>query len=798
MEARFGHDFSQVRVHTDARAAQSAHAVNALAYTVGRNVVFGTGQHTPDTPRGQRLLAHELTHVVQQGGDHSDLQRLAVAPANSMHEHEAEQVAATVMRGESVGLLSTSGLPAYTGQLQRAAPTVPEAEAEQPRPVLESQPVAALAPETPEGVSTEYSGPGWKNVNQLGIIKGDNVKGLGRGARLRKAPDRQANYGVLWLVSGTKVSVIAENEATDWMFVHVVSQQNRGSSGYVANIGDNPKDQYVWRNLPDPDAMLYSVAESGLGLLKLLDNPKQYGIEQQYRDYDLRTGDDQRSIVMAVLVASEQDERTQMGIELNKAKLAKAQDPGAWEGIKDAADEYRRVLRPILQSVELRLNENIWLPGKQYVEALKNSGIIPKRSEWKNVAIAVTKGIGGFLSGLVDGLSSSIVEVFTGIYDLIKTVISQVMDLISDGVIRRLEEIYDTVEEMVRTMSPEDLLKMLKDALTGFIGGLFENFVDRWNAKNTYNKWYFRGSIVGYVLAEILMAVFSGGAATAAKWLGKLGKLGSKLAKILTKVLDKVDDVLDKVPGRKRRAKIDPDERKGESPEKAKQLPVALSLASATAELHDAKDSPVSVAIASLRPLEARFPWIKDFESKRKSPGHYRIVMIGSEHDIDSDYTTKALTRPRLPRGQGAARLPVGTLGQPGRFRAFTESFSGKAANRQRQILELAKSNPQQAGQKFQQLVAENLRASDLQEKFRRPGRRMDVGTHHEVTIEGWRGRFGSHKLNQFWSDLRDNGQIMLTVPRLSNAAKDQLLRLGSQAEKEFGREILIIVRETL
>src|ERR1041385_6120211 len=60
-EPRFGHDFSRVRVHTDARAAESADAVNALAFTVGPNVVFGAGQHAPTTDSGRRLLAHELT-----------------------------------------------------------------------------------------------------------------------------------------------------------------------------------------------------------------------------------------------------------------------------------------------------------------------------------------------------------------------------------------------------------------------------------------------------------------------------------------------------------------------------------------------------------------------------------------------------------------------------------------------------------------------------------------------------------------------------------------------------------------
>lgn len=66
MEPRFGHDFSRVRVHFDGRSAESAQAVNALAYTVGRDVVFDAGQYAPGTHEGKRLLAHELSHVVQQ------------------------------------------------------------------------------------------------------------------------------------------------------------------------------------------------------------------------------------------------------------------------------------------------------------------------------------------------------------------------------------------------------------------------------------------------------------------------------------------------------------------------------------------------------------------------------------------------------------------------------------------------------------------------------------------------------------------------------------------------------------
>jgi hypothetical protein len=65
-EPRFGHDFSGVRVHDGTDAAHGARAVQARAYTIGRDIVFGAGEFQPETPGGQRLLAHELTHVVQQ------------------------------------------------------------------------------------------------------------------------------------------------------------------------------------------------------------------------------------------------------------------------------------------------------------------------------------------------------------------------------------------------------------------------------------------------------------------------------------------------------------------------------------------------------------------------------------------------------------------------------------------------------------------------------------------------------------------------------------------------------------
>lgn len=97
MDTRFQFDFSRVRIHDDAQAAESASAVSALSYTVGRHIVFGPGQYSPATAAGRRLLAHELTHVVQQHASSlAAAQPFTIGSANSPAEREADAIADAV------------------------------------------------------------------------------------------------------------------------------------------------------------------------------------------------------------------------------------------------------------------------------------------------------------------------------------------------------------------------------------------------------------------------------------------------------------------------------------------------------------------------------------------------------------------------------------------------------------------------------------------------------------------------------------------------------------------------------
>ena len=163
MEPRLGHDLSQVRVHIDSQAAESARAVNALAYTVGRDVVFGAGQYVPQTHGGRRLLAHELTHTLQQGQVGLRLQRTGAGGCARLTETVDEQRDA----------LSRAGLMAHL-QIQGSFSRLLSSEVPIPRATKDQRGVSCPAPATPAGrVDLWKFGGGISNV-EVGEIKSVN------------------------------------------------------------------------------------------------------------------------------------------------------------------------------------------------------------------------------------------------------------------------------------------------------------------------------------------------------------------------------------------------------------------------------------------------------------------------------------------------------------------------------------------------------------------------------------------------------------------------------------------------
>lgn len=125
LEPRFGHDFAGVRVHHDARAAANAAARGATAVTVGEHIRFAAGRYRPGTADGERLLAHELAHVVQQAaavraGVHA---AAPPVPARARAEREAADAAARVVHGASAPALTPTGIAAACDPARQPAGT---------------------------------------------------------------------------------------------------------------------------------------------------------------------------------------------------------------------------------------------------------------------------------------------------------------------------------------------------------------------------------------------------------------------------------------------------------------------------------------------------------------------------------------------------------------------------------------------------------------------------------------------------------------------------------------------------
>lgn len=127
MEAAFGEDFAAVRVHADSQTQQMAEQFGARAFTRGQDIYFGQGEYAPATPAGRGILAHELTHVVQQRRGSAGPQAAALPPtAADTFEEEADRAAAAVLAGQRPSVVS-----------RNAAPVVQRKEKEAEKPSLQ-------------------------------------------------------------------------------------------------------------------------------------------------------------------------------------------------------------------------------------------------------------------------------------------------------------------------------------------------------------------------------------------------------------------------------------------------------------------------------------------------------------------------------------------------------------------------------------------------------------------------------------------------------------------------------------
>ena len=230
IEPRLGHDFSRVRIHADAIAAQSAGSVHALAYTAGRHIVFGSGQYAPGTVGGRRLLAHELTHVVQQDGPTAPASAIGRARDFSTTNEEPPQ---QMERAESAGL--------------------PHAEA----PVLRRAPAQVARQETTVDVGLITS------LDQYQPAGSREIYRVGDTAATRLLMDIEDRSGQIVLRSfNFETGAAEEMSVAQWSFLRGAAIIG-GSNAGITQLGQQ-LSAAKWRSLwPDPLPELLRLFEAG-------------------------------------------------------------------------------------------------------------------------------------------------------------------------------------------------------------------------------------------------------------------------------------------------------------------------------------------------------------------------------------------------------------------------------------------------------------------------------------------------------------------------------------------------------
>lgn len=666
MSSRFSADFSNVKVHTDGEAVQMNRDLNAKAFTVGNDVYFNSGQYQPGSSEGKRLLAHELAHTVQQGGGNAGaqtktiIQRDLAAPQpgvcdkNNMGSlgptfvkkeaevkklnlekrklvtsaadkefvlycpHRSSVALKPLVSGSSVYFIANADAKGVKGKDEVWA--VVENENEMVwgfikntyyAPVAQTEKNAfeelATGAATAASVQPEYLPYAVNEINRMGKMASDiksyeDVKTTGK--IIRNIPDPGNGKEVARIKFNELLIVKASNASADWLYVTTTD----GRQGWTQRV-------FVAENIPDQNATIYHTPNRE-ALEPILAN--------HYRavdPYPIKTGDDLRILAMAIYIANVQDGR----VGLDKDQL----DADFKTTLKDIVDPWNEENRRVYRSLRVTAS-NVWLPGSQYVNLLKDQGIISTRPDWMNVVIDAGKAIIGFNAGMISGFFGGIWDMLKGLYELARDLVKLVGSVFSGCIIDDLKSLY----EDIKGLTADKIIEMVKGVFSAIWDEL-KDFYKKLTAENTWDKWFFRGEIVGLICLEVVLFLLSGGAANAAKWIAKLAKYAPKLARFLLKLITKVDDVL---PGKMKKKHGEPGDTDIEPDnDRNREKLTALSLAKGITEVQDAKDTDVDLLLVSLQPIAIKYKVKFDYTST--SNDTYDIDMIASRKRVKTRYT---------------------------------------------------------------------------------------------------------------------------------------------------------------
>lgn len=472
-----------------------------------------------------------------------------------------------------------------------------------------------------------------EEVNLIGRICSDEANygsAVSSGMNLRSKPLPTADAVIGQLRYNTNVTVKSTNQSGGWYFVIA----DNGTAGWI-------NQAFVALHPPDSGSVLHHVTEPDLTTI-LKNHYVQSGL------WKLETGDDYTTLAAAVKIANAG--RKGIYIDLKKRKSYKDDNPmrETFDPMSENFADYA--------SAQVVMGTNIWLPSPGFIDQLKENGAVASRADWLNTAMDMGDALVGFHAGMYSGIYGSLWDTLVGLYNIGEQIVGLVKKCFTGEILEDVSGIYSQVKakfEEIAAMSQNELMAFAGDLLGQFTTAICDGaqaFADSWTHPDSWKKWFFRGKVIGQIVLEVVLAIFTAGAGTAAKWLGTIGKFSPKLARIVSKGINKADDLLPSGM-KKNRDKPDsdgPDRKKDKDGDGAEEggAERALLLARQITEMHDARNSPIPVLKGALAGIQRTFKGVKGYQVDPKpgQSGHYTVVQMMPKK-VDDDYTTGASER---------------------------------------------------------------------------------------------------------------------------------------------------------
>ena len=410
---------------------------------------------------------------------------------------------------------------------------------------------------------------------------------------------------------GQKVFVKAENQSGGWAFVVAFD----GTAGWISQT-------FVRTDMPDPEAVLHHVTEANLTTI----------LEQHYHKggrYEIGTGNDFATLAVAVAAANQGTQ----GVYVDAEKIQQWMNDNPIRSYDYIAGNLAKY-----SAVGIRSGLNIWLPGASYVKALQKSGDIATRPDWANRMVEGGKMTAGFVAGFYNGIYENITDTFVGLWDAAQDSMSFLGDLFSGDLFASIPEVAADIKAYCEGKTAGDILNEIGGIISEMAGDLWDNFTDNWGHPDEYKRWHFRGNLIGQIVLEIVIAIFTAGGGTAAKWGAKLTSLSPRLVRMVGKVASKARKLKPKAKGIFKGASEAADEVGDATDGRGAQKAQAFAFAKGITEMHDRIGSGLGELKASLAPLERKYKVRYKEEAKPSQPGHYRILQL-SPKVVDGDFT---------------------------------------------------------------------------------------------------------------------------------------------------------------